>query len=125
MRCVQDATVVPHKFRSSEPVETVDLDPPQNHSVLYADDQAVHLMHEETFEQMEVPLSAFGGRAAWLQDGMAVRVRSHGGAPLELTLPPRGAYEVAETLPGGRESKSDNAKPATLTNGVSGNAYAT
>jgi elongation factor P len=119
MRCVQDSTVVPHKFRSSEQVETVELDLPQNHTVLYVDGQTVHLMHEETFEQMEVTLSAFGHRAAWLQDGMPVRVRSHAGSPLELTLPPRGAYEVVETLPGGRESKSDNAKPAKLANGVS------
>mmetsp|Transcript_7277 Transcript_7277/g.23876 ORF Transcript_7277/g.23876 Transcript_7277/m.23876 type:complete len:151 (-) Transcript_7277:308-760(-) len=118
MRCVQDSTVVPHKFRSSEQVETVELDPPQNHTVLYIDDQTAYLMHADTFEQMEVPLSAFGDRAAWLQDGMPVRVRSHNGAPLELTLPARGAYEVVETLTGGREGKSDNVKPAKLANGV-------
>lgn len=123
MRCVQDSTVVPHKFRSSEQVETVELDPPQNHTVLYIDDQTAYLMHADTFEQMEVPLSVFGDRAAWLQDGMPVRVRSHNGAPLELTLPARGAYEVVETLTGGREGKSDNVKPAKLANGVSANQY--
>lgn len=118
MRCVQEMTVVPHKFRSSEPVETVELDSPQGYTVLYFEGATAHLMHEETFEQIEVPLAAFGDRAPWLQEGMAVRVRNHNGVPLELVLPPRAAYEVIETRAGGREGKSDNSKPATLVNGV-------
>ena len=54
----------------------------------------MHLMHGETFEQIEVPREAFGELAVWLRDGMSVRVASRQGpTPLppirRSTLPSR------------------------------------
>mmetsp|Transcript_27868 Transcript_27868/g.89474 ORF Transcript_27868/g.89474 Transcript_27868/m.89474 type:complete len:225 (+) Transcript_27868:156-830(+) len=117
LKCVLDGTIVPHKFRSAETVETVDLDPAEDYSLLYTDGGLVHLMHAKTFEQIEVPIEAFGELAVWLRDGMSVRVASRQGVPLLFTLPPRAAYEVVETRLGSREGKTDASKPAVLSNG--------
>ncbi|EOD38115.1 hypothetical protein EMIHUDRAFT_62876 [Emiliania huxleyi CCMP1516] len=102
LKCVLDGTIVPHKFRSAETVETA-----EDYSLLYTDGGLVHLMHGETFEQIEVPREAFGELAVWLRDGMSVRVASRQGVPLLFTLPPRAAYEVVETRLGSREGKTD------------------
>lgn len=59
----------------------------------------MHLMHGETFEQIEVPREAFGELAVWLRDGMSVRVASRQGpTPLppirRSTLPSRPCLSI-------------------------------
>ena len=59
----------------------------------------MHLMHGETFEQIEVPREAFGELAVWLRDGMSVRVANRQGpTPLppirRSTLPSRPCLSI-------------------------------
>jgi len=117
MRCVRDGSMVPHKFRSSDNVEIAEVDEIQTCTILYFEDETVHLMDAKTFEQSEVPLSVFGDQSPWLQEGMEVSMSTYNGEPLKVILPQRAAYVVASAQPGGRES-TDTSKPATLTNGV-------
>jgi len=52
LKCVLDGTIVPHKFRSAETVETVDLDPAR------LPDRAARRRHHATSPALAAPLSA-------------------------------------------------------------------
>ena len=52
LKCVLDGTIVPHKFRSAETVETVDLDPAR------LPDRAARRRHHSTSPALAAPLSA-------------------------------------------------------------------
>ena len=52
LKCVLDGTIVPHKFRSAETVETVDLDPAR------LPDRAARRWHHATSPALAAPLSA-------------------------------------------------------------------
>ena len=76
------------------------------------DEDALHLMHEETGEQIELSRQTLGDSYHWLTDGMELRVRHYNGAPLTARLPDEGVYTVAEQGQG-----TENHKKVTLDNG--------
>jgi elongation factor P len=119
LRCVQSNQGVQHKFRSSEHVETVDLDPEQTYQLLYTEGGAMHVMNMETFESDELPLSLLGeGLERWLADGMEVKVRRFEGRPLTATIPESVSVEVAQVDGASKGGKTDTRKGAMLANGV-------
>ena len=72
------------RLRSEDYVERVALSSPTKYQVLYVVGDAVLVMHEKTFEQVEIPLAFFGERAGYLRDGISLVVesmRSHAEVP--------------------------------------------
>ena len=106
------------RLRADELVEKAELDPPARLDVLYVDGASVVLMDPASFEQTELPLSAFGAGAPFLVDGMPVVVESYKGAFASASMPLRAEVTVAdvEALPD-NSAKNNRDVPARLANG--------
>lgn len=111
-------TKLNERFRSAETVEKIRLEQ-KEYQFLYAQDDMLVFMDNETYEQLELMSDFVGDRAQFLQDGMNVKVESHEGKPLGVELPQFVTLEVKETEPVVKGQTAANSfKPAILENGV-------
>ena len=86
------------RLRSTEDVTVAEPDPPEFYSLLYTEGSTMVLMHEETYEQMEVDSSIIReGITPFLSDGMRIRVAKYAGEPLLVTpWPARATFKVVD-----------------------------
>ncbi|TPX64385.1 hypothetical protein SpCBS45565_g05931 [Spizellomyces sp. 'palustris'] len=112
------------RFNSGQTVEVVELDTKEL-QFLYLDDQELHLLDNDTFEEHAFPLGIFNGgdkAIPFLQDGMRIEVDFHETKPVVVKMPERGTYTVIDTPPvassGTNESKGTMFKNATLDSGA-------
>jgi len=98
------------RFRSTEDVTAAELDSYQFYTLLYMDGDNMVLMHEETFEQREIPGSMLGGAAPFLSDGMRMRVEFYNGEPLQVKPPAAADFTVAEA----QSVRSDTVNPTSF-----------
>jgi elongation factor P len=63
---------------------------------LYIDSESFHLMFTETYEQIEVPLKAFPDYQFFMKEGETYRVTFWENQVLDIQLPPKVLFEVAE-----------------------------
>lgn len=88
-------------------------------SYLYEMDGEYVLMHPETFEQVNVPRTAFGDAVKYLKDGMEITLLLHEEKVLGAELPTFVELEVTETGPNFKgDTASSGGKPATLETGA-------
>mmetsp|Transcript_55628 Transcript_55628/g.176616 ORF Transcript_55628/g.176616 Transcript_55628/m.176616 type:complete len:116 (-) Transcript_55628:496-843(-) len=79
------------------------------------------LMDTSTYDQTELDVGFLGDMAAYLEDGMDVKVSYHetDGRPLSVSLPDHVACVVAETQANVQGAQTaPTYKPATLANGI-------
>lgn len=113
-----DGRKLNERFRSAEAVEAVELDF-KPYTFLYAAGDMLTFMDKETFEQIEIAADFMGERAAFLQDGMEVKVESYEGRPISVKLPVQIVAAVAETDPAVKgQTAAPSYKPAKLDNGL-------
>jgi elongation factor P len=106
------------RFRSSESVERVRLEQ-KDYQFLYKQGDMLVFMNTETYEQIELAHDFVGERAAFLQDGMEVKVESYEGKPLGITLPAQVSLAIVEADPVVKgQTASSSYKPAMLENGL-------
>ena len=106
------------RFRASETVERVRLEQ-KDHTYLYAEDDMLIFMDQESYEQISISKELIGDRVAFLQDGMAVVVESHEGMPIGVQLPEHVTLEIVETEPTVKgQTASSSYKPAIADNGL-------
>jgi elongation factor P len=105
-----------NRWNTTEKVEEVELDKPQPYTFLYKGSEQLHLMHPETFEQIELSSDIMGDDARWLLDGMEVKVLSRDGEPIAIILPEKMAYTVTEAPP--HNNKTNKTKMVVIENGV-------
>ncbi len=118
MKDVKDGTKLNERFRSSEQVERVRLEQ-MDYQFLFADDDLLHFMHQESYEQITLPADILGERLPFLQDGMTVVVESYEGDPISVELPEQVTLEIVEADPVVKgQTVSSSYKPAMLENGV-------
>ena len=118
MRRISDGVKVSERYRTTEQVERAFVED-REHTFLYQDGEGFHFMNPETYDQLTVPKDIVGDQAAYLQEGMAVKLSTHNGVPIAIELPPRVTLEVVETEPVVKgQTASSSYKPATLSNGV-------
>lgn len=118
MKDVKSGTKLNERFRSDETVERVRLDQ-IDYQYLYAEGDKLHLMHQESFEQVEIDAEILGDRLPFLQEGMKVIVESYEGDPISIEMPEHVTLEIAETEPVVKgQTASSSYKPAILSNGV-------
>lgn len=118
MKDVRTGTKLNERFRADEPVERVHLDQ-REATFLFREGDQLTFMDSETFEQATIDAALVGEAAAFLQDGMAVRVESYEGEPLSVVLPETVVMQVAEAdavIKG--QTASGSYKPAVLENGL-------
>ena len=88
-------------------------------SYLYQDGDGFHFMNSDTYDQVAVPADVIGDQAAFLQEGMKVKLSIHEGVAVSIELPPRVTLEVVETEPSMKgQTASGSFKPAKLSNGA-------
>jgi elongation factor P len=76
-------------------------------------------MDKETFDQIEIAKDFMGERAAFLSEGMEVKVESYEGRPIAVKLPLQVTLSVTETDPVVKgQTAAPSYKPAMLENGL-------
>jgi elongation factor P len=119
MRRLSDGIKVSQRYRTTEQVERAfveDID----QTYLYQDaDGSYVFMNPQTYDQVHLAPDLLGDQAAYLQEGMSVKLSMHEGVAVAAELPQRVVLEVVETEPTVKgQTASSSYKPATLSNGV-------
>jgi elongation factor P len=106
------------RFRSAETVEKVRLDT-KDFQFLYADGDDLVFMDKDNYEQVQLPRDLLGDSAAFLQDGMDVKLDMYEERPISVELPTHVEATIVEAdavVKG--QTASSSYKPAILDNGV-------
>ena len=114
-----DGRKLNERFRAADKVEKVRLEQ-KDHTFLFEADGMLTFMDAETYEQIELQADFVGEeRAAYLTDGMSVRLEFHEDRAISLELPKFVTLEVEMTEPVVKGQTAANSfKPATLVNGT-------
>jgi elongation factor P len=117
LKDIRDGTKLNERFRASEDVDRVRLDQKQ-FQYLYAEDDMLTFMDQETFDQVTLNSDMVGEPAVFLQDGMVVTIESYEGESISVILPDTVTMEVVEADPVVKgQTASSSYKPAKLENG--------
>jgi elongation factor P len=106
------------RFRSAETVERVRLDT-KDYQFLYHDGDMLVFMDTDTYDQVSLPEDLLGEAAAFLQDGMQVKLDIYNERPISVELPEQVEATIVEAdavVKG--QTASSSYKPAKLDNGV-------
>jgi elongation factor P len=118
LKNVYDGRKSNNRFRSSETVERVRLDP-KDYQYLFGDDDLLTFMDTETFEQIQLSADLLGDERPFLGDGMMVVVEFIEERPVSMRLPEQVECTIAEADPVVKgQTASASYKPAKLDNGV-------
>ena len=118
LRNLKTGRVLEKTFRSGEALEGADVTEVEM-QYLYADDQYLHFMSPQTFEQQMVLIEAVGDTKQWLKEQDTCMVISWNGEALSVTPPNFVNLRVIETDPGIRgDTVSGGSKSATLETGA-------
>ncbi len=90
--------VLRETIKSQENVEDIELDD-QDCQYLYNDGESFHFMNTSTYDQFEIPMSAFEGYEFLMKDGDSFRIVFWNGRPLDIKLPPKMVYVVTHAEP--------------------------
>jgi elongation factor P len=113
-----DGRKLNERFRSAEAVEAIELEF-KPYTFLYASGDMLTFMDQETFDQIEIAADFVGERAAFLSDGMEVKVESYEGRPISVKLPTQVVQTIVEADPVVKgQTAASSYKPAKLENGV-------
>ncbi len=118
MRDILTGTKSNTRLSSSESVERVSL---SSHSCnyLYAEDDMLHFMDNDSFEQISLPKELLGESIRFLQDNMTVSLDTYEGKPITIRLPEKVTMTVVEADPVVKgQTASSSYKPGILENGV-------
>ena len=118
MRRISDGTKVSQRYKTTEQVERAFIEQ-TDFQYLYEDGDGYTFMNNETYDQVTVPKDVIGDQAAYLQEGMTVKVSLYEGNPVSIEIPQRVTLEVVETEPAMKgQTAASSYKPAVLSNGV-------
>ncbi len=113
-----DGTKLNERFRASETIEKIRLDQ-KDFQYLYSEGEMLVFMDLNSYEQLELHNDFVGERAAFLQDGMNVRVEMYEEKPIGITLPDQVTLKIVEADPVVKgQTVSSSYKPAVMENGI-------
>lgn len=119
LKNVHTGKVVDNTFRAGEKVQTARIER-HVYQFLYEDDIGLHLMNNETYEQVALPVDLAEARD-FMKEGGDVEVLLHAetGEYIRIEVPQQIELEVVETDPGLRgDTATGGTKPATLESGA-------
>jgi elongation factor P len=118
MRRISDGVKVSERWKTTEQVERAFLDE-RPHTYLYQDDEGIHFMNKENYDQVVVPKDVVGDQAIYLAEEMEVKLSLFQGVPVAIELPQKVVLEIVETEPTMKgQTASSSYKPAILSNGA-------
>jgi elongation factor P len=117
LRNLRTGKVTRQRFRSSDTVEAVTLEP-RKVQFLYTDADNSHFMDLENYNTISLPGQVVGKNSRYLTEGLELDAQFCKGQVVGLELPKQVSLKVVETVPGVKgDSVSSNTKPATLETG--------
>lgn len=118
LRNLKNGRVMEKTFKSGESVEAADVAEVEM-QYLYADDEYLHFMSPDTFEQHAIPADVVGNVKNWLKEQDTCMVVTWNETPLSVTPPNFVNLTVARTDPGVKgDTVSGATKPAVLESGA-------
>lgn len=118
LRNLKTGRVLEKTFKSGESLEGADVTESEM-QYLYADDQYLHFMQPDTFEQQAVLIEAVGDAKQWIKEQDSCTVVSWNGEALSVMPPNFVNLKVIATDPGIRgDTVTGGSKPATLETGA-------
>ena len=118
MRDLKSGAKKDERWRTVDTVERLQTEQKEM-DFLFATGDMLTFMDKETFEQIEIAKDFVGERAAFLQDGMEVKVESYEGRPISVKLPLNVTLQVVEADPVVKgQTAASSYKPAKLENGL-------
>lgn len=118
LKDIRDGTKMNERFRATESVERVRLEETP-YQFLFADGDTYTFMNNDTFDQITLNKGLLEDAAAYLQDGMQVKITSYEDEVIGVKLPDTVIMEVVEAdavVKG--QTASSSYKPAVLENGL-------
>ncbi|MDR1289551.1 MAG: elongation factor P [Holosporales bacterium] len=118
MKELRGGSKLNERFRAADTVEKVFLEE-MEFQFLYRDDETLHFMNQDTFDQVQLPADLVGDSIVFLEDGMIIKICMYEGAPISVSLPPTVVLQIVEAEPVVKgQTATSSYKPAVLSNGV-------
>lgn len=119
LKNVRDGSVVSKTFKGSDKIASVDLRPVAA-QYLYADQDLVHFMRSDTYEQLGLSRDLLEEQLAFLTEGREVTLLYVNDEPLSIDLPVKAELAIVEADPGIKgDSASNVMKKARTETGLS------
>lgn len=105
-------------FKSGEKVDVADVNETQMR-MLYKDQDNAVFMNDDSFDQVEIPLSNIGSSEQWLVEEMLYDIIFYKSEPISVEPPTFLELKIIDTAPGLRGDTTGRVtKPATLETGA-------
>ncbi|MDA0368648.1 MAG: elongation factor P [Proteobacteria bacterium] len=118
MRDLTNGVKTNQRWRTADTVEKLNTEE-HDYQYLFAEADSFTFMDPQSYEQITIAGSLLGDDAAYLEDGMTVRVNSVEGVPIGIQLPATVILEVMEAEPVVKgQTASSSYKPAQMSNGL-------
>ncbi len=110
--------VIERTFKSGDKLDVADIEENKMRMV-YKEQDGVVFMDDQSYEQINIPLSVIGDTAQWLMEEILYSVVFYKGLPIEVSPPTFMEMKVVETAPGVRGDTASGRvlKPATTESG--------
>ena len=99
VRNLESGAVVTKTYTTGNKVQDIQLNK-KTMQFLYSDGDSSLFMDPVSFEQIEIDNGLIGDQKTYLVEGMDVSLLFWGDKALSIELPPKMAFEIAETDPG-------------------------
>ena len=93
---LKNGYVVTQTIKTADSVEDAQVDL-VDCQYQYTDDESLHFMKNETFEQFEIPITAHEDRAPYLKEGETYTIVMWEGEPIDIKIPYKMIFTVAES----------------------------
>ena len=121
LKDIKSATKRNVRLRAADTVEKADFENPEPYRILYREKDVVSLMHEDTFDQIEIDAELVAAEQRdYLVDDTVIQIQSYEGKPLLVEVAKEMEFEIvaAEGELGGSKNEAVT-RIVTLSNGVS------
>lgn len=111
--------VVEKTYKSGEKLDLADVEETKMR-MLYRENDSVVFMHDQTFEQVSIPLSVVGENEPYLMEEVMYDLIFYKGTAIDITPPTFMEMRIEETTPGikGDTASGRVLKPATTATGA-------
>lgn len=118
VRNLRNGSIVEKSYTSGNKVSAISLDK-EIAQYLYKQGEEYVFMHTQTFEQFTLSQKIIGEQTKFLTEGLEVKILRYEEEALNVELPLKMEFEIADTPPGVKGNSSVNIwKEATLETGV-------
>ena len=118
LKNIKTGQVIDETFRGGANITSVRVEA-RNYNFLYSNNDMYIFMDNETYEQIELPLSLLEDVKPYLIENTKTTITFNGEEPLEVRIPPHMNLKVTDTDPGEKGNTAQGGtKPATLETGL-------